>query len=214
MPMDAPNTDSGLGYFQKLWPDVFSDDRNPREAKPLVEERLNTLLSAVNPPRDEDSLLPESTYQGYRDPDELEETGEPNRLQLFLRAYDDDTPTVENQEITEFCGDMHPSILGQHGKCQRRAAWLDDRLHSFYSIPQPHSGPVHHAHASASGPVHSIANSSTQIPGGKARGSNTGNEASGSNGQVPSAMLPYRQYGPPLSASSLHGHLMKEVRQF
>jgi hypothetical protein len=208
MPMDAPDTDSGLGYFQKLWPDVFSEDRNPREAKPLVEERLETLLSTVNPPRDEDRSLPESTYQGYRDPDELEETGEPNRLELFLRAYDDDTPTVEDDEIIEFCRDIHPSILGQHGKCQRRVAWLDDRSHSFYKISQQH------AQASESGSIRSIADSSTKIPEWKAHSFNTGDEASSSTAKYPSPKSPYRKYDPPLSASSLHGHLMEEVRHF
>ena len=208
MSVQSPTIGSGLEYYEKLWPNEFSEDRNPEEDSPLVEYRLADMLSVIDLSRDEATQPPDSIDQNPVEMEPFEERGEPNRLELFLRAYDNDVPTIEDDEITGFCRGVHPSVLRQREKNQRSTAWLDDRLYLFYGTPE--SPQTHARHESATIPA--VPNASA--PKRKENTTTANEEASHSSAQGPNTGLPYRKYNSPLSASLLYEHLKEQVRRF
>jgi hypothetical protein len=190
--MPAPSRPAGgfsRNLFSRSWPPEFLD-RNPLEDKTQVEYRLQA-----------------SDPTTVADPPAQISKDEPNRLQLFFRAYDDDVPTIQEEEIADFCQGAHTSILKQPDRGHRTAAWLDDRLYSFYRETKPFHSDKLHLEASKTG-AHATCDPQTSLP--TRRGSE--DITNYDTGQNKSANLPYRKYDLPLSASSLYKHLKEKVR--
>jgi len=213
MPVHSkPVIGSGPEPFQISWPTEFWDDRNPLEAKPHVQHRLELALTPTSLPTGEVPSPPDPTSDAH--PPEQNSKDEPNHLQLFLRAYDDDEPTIQEEEITDFCEGVHPSVLKQADRGQRTSAWLDDRLYSIYCELGPIKYPIPNSEASTKRVQAAPMGLSSPSPGRGWDDSTSEDATSCSSTKTASATLLYRKYNPPLSASALYEHLMAKVRYY
>jgi hypothetical protein len=202
-----------LDYLQKVWPAEFSEDRNPLEEKSHLEYVLHASSTTINPSSHEETPLEDEIQPKQPDVNPSEHISQDgsNRLKLFLQSYDDDNPSIEVEGIMDFCREVRPEILRFPGNVQRRAAWLDDRLYSFYcGSAQAHS-PARNSkvltleaqqQSSAHG-IRSLGASPNDISSEHRIGDNTAKSSS--------ASLPYREYELPLSPSALFQQLDQKV---
>lgn len=185
-----------MKHFKKSWPADFADDRKPLEDQFHVQYRLKILADERDPPS---TILTNETRIGLEQPMNPggSEDGEPNHLVHFLQGVYDRNSTSEEQEILEFCEGAHQSCLNQNNRDQRKAAWLDDRPHSFYQnnlfyLPPPER--LEDSSVSQQEPTH-CGDSDHHDP--------TSNEEED---------LPFRKYEQPLSAQRLFDNLKEKVR--
>ncbi|KAF2178428.1 hypothetical protein K469DRAFT_754507 [Zopfia rhizophila CBS 207.26] len=133
-----------------------------------------------------------------------------DHLLCFLQDYDEDVPFSEADEVMTFCREVHSSVLRRHDSGQRKAAWLDDRLWSYYKIlgtPQT--------------PAQNEANAASERPG-RPRTRNTQLQATDTARSfsqdvtdhkitgISASNLPFREYEAPLSAAALFRYLKQK----
>lgn len=198
-----------LDHLQKFWPTEFSDDRIPPEEQAQVDYTLEASSITPNLPSAEVPLPLQSTSN--TDLPGQSSNDEPDRLQLFLQSYDNDDPTIVEEEITEFCAGVHLSVLKQPHRDEQTAAWLDDRLYSFYGQPSSSQASLPDLRASTMEAQATAVARDFQFPERGPKDTTHEDGCRCSTARTASTALPYRKYDPPLTASELHKHLKEKV---